>query len=89
MVVVAGLWLGMSPFTAGGSRGWCKSVIGVGIHGDDYEECFDGRASRATDVAITWTFGLLVLATGVALLALPGTRRSIAPTRPTDARRSR
>lgn len=77
MVVVAGVWLGMSRLTAGRSRGWCKSVIGdMGIHGDNYEECFDARASRATDVAITWTFGLLTLATGVALVAQPETRQS-------------
>jgi hypothetical protein len=65
IVVFAGLGLGVSPLTAGGSRGWCKSVIGnAGHHGDEREDCFDARASRAGDVAIVVTLGLLITAAG-------------------------
>ncbi len=79
IVVLAGIGLGVSPLTAGGSSGWCKSVIGnVGFHGDYREDCFDARASRAD--AIVLTFGLLITAAGCAPFANRGTK-------PTDWRR--
>lgn len=69
-IVLAGLGLGFSPITSGGHTGWCQSVLGnIGLHGDDREDCFDARASRADDVAVVLTFGLLVTAVGSALVA--------------------
>jgi hypothetical protein len=82
IVVLAGLGLGASPLNAGGSRGWCRSVIGnVGIHGDDREDCFDARGSRADDVAVVATLGVLITAAGCAPFAQRGAKPSDGQTR--------
>lgn len=65
IVVVAGLGLGLS---APSGSGGCQSVIGnLGRNGDNQEDCFDARATRADDVAIVVTFGLLMSAAGTVM----------------------
>lgn len=72
-VVAAGLGLGLAPIASGGQSGRCRSVLAdVGLHGDDQETCFDARASRASDVAIVISFGLVLSAVGCALVARAG-----------------
>lgn len=83
IVIGAGVGLGLGPpIPSGGQSGWCKTVFGnLGLHGDDREDCFDARASRANDVAVVLTVGLLTSAVGSTLLARETGRRDDLQTR--------